>query len=99
MNLIGSALFYTYNRLHWLEVISGVGGGGWQGTGRETLRLLEDPISNIPFSNSRLIFIKIYLFYLTRYEFTVAMHLVYRALQDDTIPDQVLYSLIYDGYF
>ena len=26
---------------------------------------------------------------LDRYEFTVAMHLVYRALQGDMIPDQV----------
>ena len=29
-----------------------------------------------------------------RYEFTVAMHLVYRALQGDMIPDQVSFVLI-----
>ena len=35
-----------------------------------------------------------------RYEFTVAMHLVYRALQEDMIPDQVanLPFLIKQGY-
>jgi len=34
-------------------------------------------------------------FLLYRYEFTVAMHLVYRALQGDMIPDQVGFCQIY----
>ena len=35
----------------------------------------------------KVVLVNIYYF---RYEFTVAMHLVYRALQDDMIPDQVI---------